>query len=327
MKFLLTLISLFVLLCNNCNAQHYKMHPSIPVDSSYTIQNQFKKYKKDYPYITPISTGDTSKLTIINDIVYCNYGERELHLDIAYLKSKKKEKLPVVILVHGGGWRSGDKSMQTPMACELARNGFITINIEYRLSMEALYPEGLKDIKTAIRWVKNNTKNHPIDSSRIALLGCSSGGQMVSLLGSINGYFEKYEPEIFKNISDRVDAVIDIDGVLAFIHPESGEGKDKPGKPSASTLWFNSTIEQDSLVRYEASALTHVNKNTAKFLFVCSSIPRYHGGRDDMIKKMNNYKIYSEVFTIPDTPHTFWLFNPWFDSISRTIVKFLKYNL
>ncbi|NJO88768.1 MAG: hypothetical protein HC831_07260 [Chloroflexia bacterium] len=118
--------------------------------------------------------------------------------------------------------------------------------------------------------------------------------------------------------------MVNIDGVLAFIHPESGEGNDKPGKPSAATLWFGSTVEQDSLVRHEASALTHVNKNSAKFLFINSSLPRFHTGRDDMIKKLNKYLIYNEVMTIEDTPHTIWLFHPWFDKIFKRVVKFFE---
>ena len=303
------------------------MHPDVEQDTSYSIQGQFKKYKKDYPFIKPIDIGDTSKLTIFHNLVYQKYGNRELHLDVAYLKKKSNRKLPVVILVHGGGWRSGDKSMQAPMSYELARNGYATVNVEYRLSMEAIYPAGLIDINTAIKWVKKNADKFPIDTSRIALLGCSSGGQMVSLLGSINGYFEKYEPDVYKDISDRIQVVVDIDGVQAFIHPESGEGKDKPGKPSASTLWFGSTTEEDSLVRYEASALTHVNKNSAKFLYICSSIPRYHGGRDDVISKLNSYNIPSDVLTLPDTPHTTWLFHPWFDQITEKILKFLGKEL
>ncbi|NJO88769.1 MAG: alpha/beta hydrolase [Chloroflexia bacterium] len=161
------------------------MHPELEFDTTYSIQAQTKKYNKEYPYIVPISYGDTSKLTIHHNLVYENYRTRKLHLDVAYLSKKSKKRLPAVILVHGGGWRSGDKSMQEPMAYELARNGFITFIVEYRLSTEAIYPAGLVDIKTTIRWIKKNALSLPVDTTCIALLGCSSGGQMVSLLGSI----------------------------------------------------------------------------------------------------------------------------------------------
>lgn len=321
------ILIVFIYISATSYSQHYKMHPNIKQDTTYSIDQRYRNNKKEYPFITPITEGDTSLLKIHHNIVYRRYDGRDMHLDISYLKKKAKEKLPVVILVHGGGWRSGDKSMQAPMAYELARNGFATVNVEYRLSMEALYPAGMIDIKTAIRWVKTNTNHFPIDTNRIALLGCSSGGQMVSLLGSINGPFEKYEPDVYNEVSDQVHAVVDIDGVLAFIHPESGEGNDKPGRPSAATLYFGSTVTEDSLVRHEASALTHVNENSAKFLYICSSLPRFHAGRNEMIAKMNDYCIYTEVKTIPDTPHTIWLFHPWYDSVVVKIIEFLNDNI
>ena len=58
-------------------------------------------------------------------------------------------------------------------------------------------------------------------------------------------------------------------------------------------------------------------------LFVNSSLPRYHAGRDKAIEKMKKLGIYSEVHTIPDTPHPFWLFHPWFDEACGYIVTFL----
>ncbi|MFT3739814.1 MAG: alpha/beta hydrolase [Breznakibacter sp.] len=274
-------------------------------------------------------TGDTGNIRIIRDIVYASYQGHDLHLDLVLPRKQVFGKRhPVIVMVHGGGWRSGDKSMEMPMSCELARRGYATAMVEYRMSMEALYPAAVMDIKTAIRWIRANAKKYALNTRHIAVQGNSAGGQMASLIGSINGEFPKYQSGLYPRQSDKVQAVLNIDGVLAFIHPESGEGKDLPGKPSAATLWFGSPVEENPDVRHEASALTHVNKHSAPTLFINSSIPRFHGGRDDMVAKMDTFGIYSEVHEHTDCMHTFWLFHPyfnqtidWMDAFLRTVWK------
>lgn len=306
-------------------AQHYLQHPNIPVDSSYNIQNEYRKHLKKYPNIKVAEMGDTSQLSIIRDLTYADTGGRELHLDLVMPTGNRPPKgFPVVVMVHGGGWRSGDKSMEMPMSCELARRGYAAVAVEYRMSIEELYPAAITDIKTAIRWIRANGKKFNLDTQHVAIQGNSAGGQMAALIGSINGKFPKYQGGLYAKQSDKVQAVLNLDGVLAFIHPESGEGKDLPGKPSAATLWFGSSVEETPAVRHEASALTHVHKGSAPSLFINSSITRFHGGRNDMIAKMDSFGIYSEVHEHADSMHTFWLFHPYFDQTVEWMDAFLR---
>lgn len=324
MKWLIILFVLFSLLCQ---AQHDKMHPGIPVDSSFNLKSEFNKQIKYFPGISVAGTGDTSMLAIYHDLVYTKYKNRKLHLDLFFRRDPGSNKLPVIIFIHGGGWRSGDKSMDWPMAAELARKGYAAVCIEYRLSMEALYPAGIIDVKTAIRWLRANCRKYPFDKDRFALAGTSSGGQMAALIGTINGTGPFYRVRTRRRISDKVQAVVDIDGVLAFIHPESGEGADKSGKPSAGTLWFGASSVEKPELWNEASALMHVNPRSAPVLFINSALPRFHAGRDDTIRKLESLGIYSETHTIGNTPHTFWLFDPWFSDVIDLTDKFLKSTL
>jgi len=73
----------------------------------------------------------------------------------------------------------------------------------------------------------------------------------------------------------------------------------------------------------EASPLTYAGVTTPPMLFINSSFPRFHAGRDSVIAILNVHGIYSEVHTIPDTPHTFWLFHPWFGQTVDYITSFL----
>jgi pectinesterase len=155
-----------------------------------------------------------------------------------------------------------------------------------------------------------------VDPDKIAVLGCSSGGQMAALIGTTNNN-PIFEDKTFKNkASSKVNAIIDIDGVLAFRHPESSEGE-------MASFWLGGSYDENPENWKNASALSHTNKNTPPILFICSSIDRFHAGRNDMIAILNKNKIYSEVRTIEDSPHSFWFFEPWFSKTVEYSTKFL----
>ncbi|MGL5015658.1 MAG: alpha/beta hydrolase fold domain-containing protein [Bacteroidales bacterium] len=299
--------------------------PLTPNEKPFTIESEFAKQSKRYKDITVAQPTTSSDVKMISDIVYNKVGKRKLKGDLFLpFVPKGGKPAPLVILIHGGGWRSGDKSLDHPMAIALANEGIAALCIEYRLSAEALYPAALLDISSAIEWSKREAKKYKWDPQSIFLLGSSAGGQMASLLGSANATYPKFLPNPKKPELYRVRGVINIDGVQAFIHPESAEGEDRPDKPSAATMWFGTTLSQDSASRIEASALTHINKNSAPFLFIRSGQARFHAGDVEMRQALRGYKITYELYESGDTPHTFWLFNPWFNPLMSNIVAFIR---
>lgn len=286
-------------------------------DTSFGIQTTYQKEVKKYPFIAIANTEVPSTVLQKNDLVYRRVANRELKLDIFYPSKKSRKGYPGVLMIHGGGWRSGDKSHNHAMAIELAKNGYVAVSAEYRLSPEAGYPAGVYDLKAAIRWMRAMAKDYNIDTSRIAALGCSAGGQLAALLGTTN-QSSAFEDSIgYSAYSSAVSAVIDMDGILAFKHPESAEGV-------VASQWLGGTYEENPKVWQEASALAHVSKNSVPILFINSSTPRFHAGRDDMIAMLNTFDIYSEIHTFPNTPHPFWFFNPWFEPTMQYTIGFLK---
>lgn len=295
-----------------------------PRDTSFTVRAELERQLKNYPFITLATNGSNEGLTIFRDLVYWQPEERPLHVDVIFpVRQCQAQLLPVIIILHGGGWRSGDKTMEHPLAFELARRGFATVCVEYRLSPEALYPAAVKDVIAAIRWVKQNENNFPFATNKLALLGVSAGGQLAALVGTINGTNNQFNPDFLPDQDAVVQAVVNIDGVVAFIHPESGEGNDRPGNLSAATRWFGSTTTEDPYSRQQASALTHVNQYSAPILFINSPITRFRAGRDDMISKLEQAGIKTSVKEHVDSMHTFWLFNPWFEITVNWIDSFL----
>lgn len=293
------IIFIFLIAGNIAQAQDFA------IDTSFTLRADYEKQLKYYPDIKPVWPKVNDQVLQKKDLVYANYGERDRHLDLYSPKKSDEEKLPLVVFIHGGGWASGNKTMEAPMAIFLAEHGFITATIEYRLSPEALYPAGLIDVKTAIRWLRKNAGMFNIDTEKVAVYGTSSGGQMAALIGTTGNSDRYVDKNLYPEFSSAVQAIIDIDGVLCFIHPESAEGMDRPGKLSAATRWFGCNSEQCKALWDEASALYYTDANTPPVLFINSQHPRFHAGRDDMIKILDSLNSYSEVHTFPETPHTF----------------------
>ncbi len=241
-------------------------------------------------------------------------------------KSPKKEAIRQYWSFTAAAGVSGDRSQHIPLAQQLAARGYVAVTVEYRLSTEALYPAAIHDLKAAVRWMRVHAKAQQIDPKRIAVLGFSAGGQLATLIGTTNGdaKFEGNSPN--RSVSSAVQAIVDIDGTLAFIHPESGEGDDSRST-SAATYWFGVNKETRPELWHEAGALNHVDANTPPVLFINSSVDRMHAGRDDMRRKLDALGIYSEVKSFPEAPHTFCLFEPWFTPTVEVIAAFLNKQL
>lgn len=281
----------------------------------YTIDITYEKLKKDYPFIIPISPEYLEGINVRENVVYRTLGNRELKVDIYYPKSNLSERFPAVLLIHGGGWVSGSKENQRPMAQRLAQEGFVAITIEYRLSQEAPYPAGVIDVKAALNWIRKNAAEFHLDKNKVAVLGASAGAQLATLVGVSPGLSIYKENDC--KISDEVQAIVNIDGIVSFIHPEAEES-------GIAGLWLGGLEDENPANWKEASPLEYVDKNTPPTIFINSAQPRFHAGRDDMIKILNSYGIYSEVHTLPKTPHSFWLVHPWFEATVTYTVDFLN---
>ncbi|WP_240935679.1 alpha/beta hydrolase [Hymenobacter sp. HDW8] len=291
-------------------------------DTSFTVASALRKARKDNPTITLAQPAFPSTIQARRNLTYCTVGGRPLQLDIFYPKAKRSQGYPAVLLIHGGGWSSGDRSHHAPMAQQLAAKGYVTVTVEYRLSPEARYPAAVTDLKAAVRWLRTQAGTYPIDTTRIAVWGFSAGGQMAALLGTTNGDAQLEGSACQTSRSSHVQAIIDVDGTLAFIHPESGEGDDSRGL-SAATRWFGASKTDQPALWHQAGALNHITAQTPPILFLNSSVDRMHAGRDDMIKKLDAFGIYHETHVFPKAPHTFPLFNPWFDLTLAHTVAFL----
>ncbi|WP_341228095.1 alpha/beta hydrolase [uncultured Arcticibacterium sp.] len=290
-------------------------------DTSFTNLSALKSAQRD-GYDVKIAKSKNAHLVKSEfDKIYCQTDEYTLTVDIFSPKKRLEASLPAIIFIHGGGWRTGDKSQHHELAKELASKGYVVFTPAYRLSTFALFPAAVIDVKTSIRWIKEHPKEFGINTERIALGGYSAGGQMAAFIGTTSG-LDRYENGACKiNQDTEVNAVIDVDGILAYIHPESGEGDDRRSK-SAATSYFGYSKEENPDLWIEGSALKHVNEFSPPILFINSSVNRMHAGREDYIKLLDKHDIYSEIHTFK-APHVFPMMDRWFEDTVELIDTFL----
>lgn len=290
-----------------------------PRDTTYTLKIAYKHYKKDYPFIEPVIY-DTANGTMRNtNISYNTPAGRPLMLDIFSTLKDSDSAQPAVILIHGGGWSSGDRILMYPLANYLANHGYAAIAVEYRLSPEAKYPAAVNDIKNAISWIIENGQEYQIDTKKIIILGCSAGAQLAGLVGLT------YEDQKENPAQKHIQAIINIDGVMDFTSAEARKHEDDPKrKVTAAGRWFGGRYSEKPELWKEASPVFYVNVYSPPILFINSSQPRFHVGRDEVIKKLDTFSIYSEIHTFDDAPHSFWLFDPWFERTGLYIRQFLE---
>lgn len=295
-------------------------------DTSYTNHSAYLSTKKKYPDIQLVEELHSPAIKEKKNVAYCTIknsgGERKLMLDAFYPTEITKIKRTAILIIHGGRWRSGNRNQHYALAQRLALLGYVCFTPEYRLSTEALFPAAVHDLKAAVKWIRKHGSEYNIDTSKITALGFSAGGELAAFLGNTNGKGE-YDSLCDPSTSSSVNAIIDIDGTLSFVHTESGEGDDSK-KISAATAWFGVPKKDNLQLWEEASPLSHAGPNTVPTLFINSSVERMHAGCEDYISILKKHSIYTEVHEFPDSPHSFILFHPWIDPAIKYMDDFLK---
>lgn len=303
--------------------------PDIPRDTSFTVSSTAVKIHKKHPEAV-VAVADMEGLREHRDVVYSMlektpYGRRELHADV--FRPDNDSVYPALIMIHGGGWNSGDKRLQEPLATRIAARGYVAIPVEYRLIPEALYPAALHDIKAAVRWARENADAYGIDPDRIAVSGCSAGAQLATLAGVTNGSRRHEGDRRRQRSQSDVQAIINFDGVATFVSPsniaEARESLAKKGRLTISAKWLGGLYEDAGENWSEASPVLWVTDRSAPICFISSGLPRYSDGRDQLADIYRTKGLHAERHAIDVDIHPFWFFHPWIDTAAGYATDFL----
>jgi len=95
---------------------------------------------------------------------------------------KALTKAPIMIAIHGGGWRGGSRGFYGHWGSFLARHGYALFTIDYRLGKSGVYPAAIFDVKAAVQFVRAKAAEFDVDPDRIGLMGDSAGGYLAAML-------------------------------------------------------------------------------------------------------------------------------------------------
>ncbi len=225
------------------------------------------------------------------NIEYGEAGGEKLLLD-AHVPSGEG-KFPVVLIVHGGGWMSGDREKDiVPVFAPVATN-FTWFTISYRLAPTNHWPACYEDVQTAIRWVKKHAADYKGDPDHIALLGYSAGGHLVTLAGT------------------HADADTQVQVVAAMAPPTDlvWDNERRGGLSTSMRALFNydSTNMTDSVraVLKENSPVTYVKAGLPPFLILQGSADKTVPAEQSSAfqKKLKAAGVDCEMILIPEGQH------------------------
>ncbi len=157
----------------------------------------------------------------LQTVTYCSPDNIPQLMDIyTPADASSNASMPLVEMVHGGGWTSGSKANinvispapEVPTAMlGLLADGFVVTSIDYRLAPQYKFPDNIEDVKCSIRYLRAHAAQYHIDPNRIGLMGSSAGGHLVSLAG-LAGPSAGWDVGEYTDQSSAVQAVVDMFG-------------------------------------------------------------------------------------------------------------------
>ncbi|OJX91638.1 MAG: hypothetical protein BGP01_02080 [Paludibacter sp. 47-17] len=164
--------------------------------SAFTLDMvQFAKKVVNLPYTTDM-TNERQRLDII-------YPEETIG------------PYKVIVVLHGGGWMTGDKQSEAIAPIfEVINQGYAVVSVNYRLSGEARWPAPIYDVKTAIRFLRENADTYRLDAEKIVVWGVDAGGHLALMLAATNNQID------YEDLSmGSSEASSNVDGVIAWYAP------------------------------------------------------------------------------------------------------------
>ncbi len=223
-----------------------------------------------------------ASVKLIADISYAGTDNPRHRLDLMLPSERPDAPLPVVVFIHGGAWRGGDKRGAWKRIIPLVESGnYAAVSVAYRLSGEAKWPSQIHDCKAAVRWIRANAARHRLNPDRIGVWGSSAGGHLVAMLGT-SGDVPGMDGALGENthVSSRVTCVVDFFGPTNFLTMNrtafAGATMDHDAPDSPESQLIGGPIHDNVDKVATANPITYVTADDPPFLIV-------HGTRDPLV--------------------------------------------
>jgi acetyl esterase/lipase len=224
---------------------------------------------------------------------YAGNGNPRQMLDLVLPKERAGDrKLPLIVFVHGGGWRSGSKEGTIRRLLPFVESGeYAGATLNYRLTGESSWPSQIHDCKAAIRYLRGNAEKFGIDPEKIAVWGSSAGGHLVSMLGT-SGEVKELEGELgdFDDQSSRVTCVVNYFGpanFLTMVRQKSDIDRSR-GRQYPEAFLLGGPVQDIEEAARQASPVTWVSKDDPPFLTA-------HGTEDPVVPFAQGEEIHAAL--------------------------------
>jgi len=243
------------------------------------------------------------------NIVYHTANNYENKLDV-YLPPGATHALPVVIVIHGGGWVEGTKEERVLEMMPYLQMGFAAVNVEYRMGRVSLAPAAVEDCRCALHWVFANAKKYNFDPNRVVLQGGSAGGHLALTTGMLTpaaGFdrecrspMDNYWSENPGTSKDpRVAAIVNwfgITDVLDILHGANAKGY--------AVAWVGDQPNADEIAKH-VSPINYVTSTTPPIITI-------HGDKDALVpysqavrmhEALDKAKVPNQLYTVAGANH------------------------
>lgn len=249
-----------------------------------------------------------SEYQVQANITYSVANNYESKLDV-YTPESVKAPVPVVMMIHGGGWVAGTKEGSTLYVLPYLQMGFAVVNVEYRLGKVSLAPAAVEDCLCALHWLGRNAKKYNFDLSKVVITGGSAGGHLALTTAMIpeSAGFENQCASVddpdwsgsWKSPRPKVAAVINWFGITDVADMLRG-----PNIRSYAVSWLGSSPNREELAK-RLSPLTYVRADLPPILTVHGDadklVPYSHGVR--LHEALAKAGVRNQLFTIPGGGH------------------------
>jgi acetyl esterase/lipase len=238
------------------------------------------------------NAAEKSQVELRLDQSYAGNENPKQKVDLYLPKKRNTDKpLPVVALIHGGGWVNGDRLGYAAAAIQFARTGdYASVAVGYRLTKEAHWPAQVYDCKAAIRWIRAHAKEYNLDPGKIAVMGSSAGGHLSSLIGT-SGDVKELEGDLGPNttFSSRVQCVVNLCGPEDFTQALMFDKDMKPIlKDDAVIGLLGGNYEEKHAEALAASPVTYVTDDDPPFI-------TFHGSADQRVAYLHAEAIHAAL--------------------------------
>jgi acetyl esterase/lipase len=260
------------------------------------------------------------ELTLKEGLSYARSSDIDLKLDL-YLPAgaSRDQRRPLFVLIHGGGWKSGDRADYRPHAVRVAKAGYVVASLSYRLSGVAKFPAAARDVNTALQFLANRADEFGIDPNRFVLMGGSAGGHLAMLAGYSKA------PRLKSEKAEPGDVNYKIASIFNFYGP-CDLTSDFARDVDVVKSFIGKNFSEGAEVYREASPLFDITPEAPPTLIV-------HGTLDDIVpveqsdqlaEKLRAAGVPVRYERISGWPHTMDLAAPMFEYLSTVILEELR---